>query len=73
MPVEIIVEAEIEIDALHFAVGDEIGAGAQLIVHGQANRVAQRFLAVVGAEQVRVRRQRLRRTWRTSRERTSCR
>ena len=47
---EIIVKAEVEIDALHLAVGDEVGAGAELVVHGQAHRVAQRLLAVVRAK-----------------------
>src|SRR5262249_1306795 len=46
------VEAEVEIDAVHLAVGDEVRAGAELVVHGQAHRVEQRFLAVIGAEQL---------------------
>ena len=49
---QVVVEAEVEIDALHLAVGDEVGAGAELIVHGQAHGVAHGLLAVVGAEQV---------------------
>jgi len=51
---EKIVKAEIEIDALHLAVGDEVGPRAELIVHRQAHRVAQRLFAVIGTEQLRV-------------------
>ncbi len=49
---EVVVKAEVEIDALHLAVGDEVGAGAQLVIDGQSHRVAQSLLAVVGAEQL---------------------
>ena len=31
-PVEVVVEAEVEIDALHLAVGDEVGPGPELVV-----------------------------------------
>src|SRR5207253_2212626 len=43
-----VVEAKIEIDTLHLAVGDKVGAGMQLVVDRQAHRVADGFSAVVG-------------------------
>ena len=46
---QVVVEAEVEIDALHLAVGDEVGAGAELVIEGEAHRVAQGLLTVVGA------------------------
>ncbi len=49
-----VVEAEVEIDALHLAVADEVGAGAELIVEGEAHGVAYGLVAVVGAEQLRL-------------------
>jgi hypothetical protein len=40
----------IEIDALPLAVGDEVGAGAELIAHCQTHCIAQCFLAVIGTK-----------------------
>ena len=47
---QIIVEPEVEIDALHFAVGNQVGPGPDLVVNREPDRVAQRLAAVVGAE-----------------------
>ena len=49
---EIIVEAEVEIDALHFAVGDPVEAGAELVVDRQANGIADGFFAISRPEQI---------------------
>ena len=37
---EVVVEAQVEIDPLHLAVGDPVEPGAELVVDGQPNGVA---------------------------------
>ena len=51
---EAVVETQIEIDTLHLAVGDDVGPGPQLVVHGQTDGIAQCLVAVARAEQVRL-------------------
>src|SRR5207247_191051 len=51
---EIVVEPQVEVDALHLAVGEEVGPGPELVVDGKADGIANGFLAVVGAEQLRL-------------------
>ena len=53
-PVEILVEAQVEIDALHLAVGDPVEARAELVVDRQADGVADGLLAIGRAESVRL-------------------
>ena len=43
---EIFVEAQVEIDSLHFAVGDPVEAGAELVVDRQPNGVADGLVAI---------------------------
>ena len=49
---QVLVEAQVEIDPLHLAVGDPVEPGADLVVDGQPDRVAHRLLAIHRAEQV---------------------
>jgi len=49
---EAIVEAQVEINALHLAVGDQVGAGAKLIVHRQTHGIANGFSAILEIELV---------------------
>ncbi len=53
-PTEIFIESQVEIDALHFAVGDPVEAGPLLVVDGEANGVANGLVAIGRAEQVRL-------------------
>ena len=43
---QVFVEAQVEIDALHLAVGDPVEPGADLVVHGQSDRIPAGLLAV---------------------------
>ncbi len=52
-PCEIFVEPQVEIDALHFAVGDPVEAGAELVVDRQADGVADGLVAIGRAESAR--------------------
>src|SRR5260370_328500 len=45
-----VVKAQVEVDALHLTVADQLSAGTQLVVDRQAHRVAHRLVAVVAAE-----------------------
>ena len=51
-PCEILVESQVEIDALHFAVGDPIEARTNLVVDRQANGVADGLVAIGRSEQL---------------------
>jgi hypothetical protein len=45
-----IVETKVEVDALHLAVGYEIGSSPKLVVHGQLDGIAHRLLSVICTE-----------------------
>src|SRR5262249_42988259 len=51
-----VVEAQVEIDALHLAVSQNVHARSQLILDGEADRVAQSLLQISRAVQPRLRR-----------------
>ncbi len=51
-PPQVFVEAQVEIDALHLAVGDPIEAGPQLVVDGQPHGVANGLVAIGRAEEL---------------------
>ena len=49
---EVFVEPQVEIDALHLAVGDAVEARAELIVDGQPHGIAHGLIAIGRPEQV---------------------
>ena len=49
---QVLVEAEVEIDPLHLAIGDAIEPRPQLVVNGQPDGVANRLLPIDRAEKV---------------------
>ena len=51
-PAQILVEAQVEIDALHLAVGDPVEPGAELVVDRQADGVAHGLVAIRRPEQL---------------------
>ena len=51
-PAEVFVEAQVEIDALHFAVGDPVEAGPELVVDREADGVADGLVAIGRPEQI---------------------
>src|SRR5205823_5895384 len=53
-PREPIIKTEIEIDALHLTIGDQIGSCPELIVHGEADRVPDGLVPVIGTKQFRL-------------------
>src|SRR5438874_4049580 len=51
---KIVVEAKVEVDALHLPIGDDVNAGPQLVIDGEADGIADGLRAVVRAEQFRL-------------------
>src|SRR5262249_43692754 len=49
---EPLIKAEIEIDAPHLTVSDDVGAGAELIIDRQTNSVSDGLVAVLGPKQL---------------------
>src|SRR5688572_13305930 len=49
-----IIESKVEVDPLHFTVGNEVGAGLELVLHGQADGVANCFIPIVGPKKLRL-------------------
>ena len=45
---QVFVEPQVEIDALHLAIGDPVEPGAELVVHRQADRIPDGLLPVRG-------------------------